>query len=167
MPYGEYLALGETMHYEYYDGELHMNPPSRRHVVIARRLTRLLEDAAPATCEVLPEFGWRMKAGYDFEPDIMVSERGAPGPDLLRVAPLLVVEVTSPSTKGDDWGRKMALYAEGGLLWYWVVEPDVDTLTVLHNDGGSFQVVRRMEGGTVTLSEPFAIELDTASIFAA
>lgn len=87
MPYGEYLAMGETMHYEYYDGELHMNPPSRRHVVIARRLTRLLEDAAPATCEVLPEFGWRMKAGYDFEPDVMVSERGAPGPDLLRVAP--------------------------------------------------------------------------------
>ena len=90
------------MHHEDDDGEPHLHPPSRRHVVIARRLTRLLEDAVPATCEVLPGFGWRMRVGSDFEPEIMVSERGAPGPDLLRVAPLLVVDVTSPSTKGDD-----------------------------------------------------------------
>lgn len=152
------------MHHEDDDGEPHLHPPSRCHVVIARRLTRLLEDAVPATCEVLPGFGWRMRVGSDFEPEIMVSERGAPGPDLLRVAPLLVVDVTSPSTKGDDWGRKTALHAEGGLLGYWIVEPDVDTLTALH-DGGSFQVVRRIDGGSVTLSAPFAVELDTAGIF--
>ena len=33
MSYGEDLALGETMHHEYDDGEPHLHPPSRRHVI--------------------------------------------------------------------------------------------------------------------------------------
>lgn len=166
MAYDEYLARGETMHHEYYDGVLTLNPPSKRHVVIARRLTRLLEDAAPPAYEVLPEYGWRLRPCYDFEPDIIVSERGAPGPDLLRVPPLLVVEVTSPSMRMTDTGRKAVLYAEGGLPWYWVLDPDNSTVTVLHNQDGRFERVQVIEAGTVTMDEPFTVTLDTGRIFA-
>ncbi len=58
MSYDAYLALGETKHHEYYDGLLYVNPPSRRHVLIARRLTRLFEDGCPEGYEVYPEWGW-------------------------------------------------------------------------------------------------------------
>ena len=45
MAFAEYLALGETHHDEYYDGLVSVNPPTGHHVRVARRLTRVLEDA--------------------------------------------------------------------------------------------------------------------------
>lgn len=167
MSWEDYQALGETTHTEYYDGLAVVNPPSRRHVVIARRLTRVLEDSVPTGFEVLPEFGWQPAPGTVFEPDVMVAATAAPGPDLLRVAPLLVVEVTSPSTRSEDLGRKLRAYADGGAPWYWVADPASDVLTVYRLDGGRFVAadsdspVARMH-----LSLPFAVELDLRAVFA-
>lgn len=61
MTYAAYRALGETKHHEYYDGMCVINPPSRRHAVVARRLTRVLEDACPTGYDVIPEWGWRVR----------------------------------------------------------------------------------------------------------
>lgn len=40
--YEQYLALGETKHHEYYDELCVVTPPPEGHVLVARRLTRLL-----------------------------------------------------------------------------------------------------------------------------
>ncbi|WP_460964734.1 Uma2 family endonuclease [Pedococcus soli] len=164
MSYAEFLAT-ETTHTEFFDGEATVNPPSRQHQRIIRRLARLLEDAAPEGYEVLSEAGWMMRPGFVFEPDIMVADKDAPGADLLRVAPLLVVEVASPSTKHVDLGRKTQLYAEGGLPWYWIVQPDNESITVLHNEDGRFVTVREYSRGVVTLDEPFVVTLDVEAVF--
>lgn len=164
MDYATFLAT-ETTHTEFYDGEATVNPPSRQHQRIMRRLARLLEDAAPDGYEVLSEAGWMMRPGFVFEPDIMVADKDAPGPDLLRVAPLLVVEVTSPSTRNVDLGRKMQLYADGGLPWYWIVEQDTHSITVLHNDGGLFKTVRDYSQGVVTFDVPFPVTVDFEAAF--
>lgn len=167
MSYGDYIALGETLHHEYFDGWCEVNPPSRRHVKVARRITRILEDAAPPHLEVLPEFGWHMAEGYDFEPDIMVAERGAPGPDLLRVAPLIIVEVVSPSTRSVDMGRKMELYASGGCPIYWVVDPENDLIQVYYNEAGRFvRGVTVHPWETAHFEMVFDFTLDGPAIFA-
>ncbi len=48
----------------------------------------------------------------------IISERGIEG------APTQVVEVLSPSTAHLDRGRKMKLYAEHGVPFYWIVDPE-------------------------------------------
>ena len=167
MCWQDYQALGETKHTEYYDGLAVVNPPSRRHVVIVRRLTRVLEDSVPAGYEVLPEFGWQPAPGTVFEPDVMVAATASPGADLLRVAPVLVVEVTSPSTRGEDLGRKLRAYADGGAPWYWVAEPATGVLTVYRLEGGRFVVEQSGgPGGRVRLPLPFAVDLDLGGVFA-
>lgn len=144
-----------------------MTPPSGRHVLIARRLTRVLEDSVPTGFEVLPEFGWRPVPGTVVEPDVMVAAAASPGADLLRVARVLVVEVTSPSTRSEDVGRKLRAYADGGAPWYWVADPTTGVLTVHRNEGGQF-VVEQSAGpdARVRLSLPFVFELDLRAVFA-
>lgn len=167
MSYAEYEALGETKHHEYYDGLSIVNPPSRRHVVMAFELGVLLRDRIPAGYQVLPEWGWQPADQVVFVPDIMVAAVDAPGPDLLRAAPLLVVEITSPSSRGFDLGRKMSAYADGGAEWYWVVDLQADTLTVHRNTGGAFTVVAvGTPARPLDLVEPIAISLDLAALFA-
>lgn len=166
MSYDHYLALGEVKHGEYLDGCLVMNPPTLRHVRVARRLSRLLEDAIPSGYEVLPEAGWRIEP-HTLEPDVAVAEAGAPGPDLLRVPPLLVVEVTSPSTRGDDRGRKRELYAAGGAGWYWIADPEADRLTVLRAELGAFvEVLDATAPARLRLDDPFHVTLDLGAVFA-
>lgn len=167
MSYEGYLALGETKHHEYYDGLTVVNPPSRRHVRVANRLNLLLSAALTRGYEVLPEWGWQPSEETVFEPDLMVAELDAPGTDLLRTAPLLVVEVTSRSTRGEDLGRKMQAYALGGAEWYWIVDPEADSLTIYRNRG--FRFVVELAGDAsqpIVLTEPFATTIDLASVFA-
>ena len=167
MSYAEYEALGETKHHEYYDGLSIVNPPSRRHVVVAYRLGFLLGGRIPAGYQVLPEWGWQPAVEAVFVPDIMVAAVDAPGPDLLRAAPLLVIEITSPSTRGQDLGRKLSAYAEGGAAWYWVADLQADTLTVYRNTDGEFTVLALgTTARPLDLVEPFAINLDLAALFA-
>ncbi|MDW8065900.1 MAG: Uma2 family endonuclease, partial [Anaerolineae bacterium] len=51
-------------------------------------------------------------------PEEMERARGVP----LTVRPALVVEVTSPATRGMDLGEKAAEYREAGIPEYWVVD---------------------------------------------
>ena len=83
---------------------------------------------------------------------------------MLRSAPLLVVEVLSRSTRGEDWGRKRELYAAAGLPWYWVADPEQEALTVLRNDDGQLAAVQTLRG-TQARTDPFPILLDLPSIF--
>lgn len=166
MSFEEYQALGETKHTAYYDQLVHVNQPTRRHVQIARRLTRLLEDAVPSEYEVLPEAGWAVAPQTIFVPDVMVARRDAPGPDLLHAAPLLVVEVSSRSTRNEDWGRKRELYAQAGAPWYWIVDPGADEITVLENTGGSFAQRNRFTSGVNRLGQPVSVVLNLGVIFA-
>jgi Uma2 family endonuclease len=167
MSFAEYQALGETKHHEYYDGLTIVNPPSKHHVQITKRLTRLLDASCPPRYEAFPEFGWQPVDSTMFEPDVVVAATDAPGQDALHAPPLLVVEVTSRSTRSEDLGRKMRAYAEGGAPWYWIADSGAATLTVYRNDGSQF--VPFAAGGAdrpLELSEPFPITLDLAALCA-
>ena len=166
MAYEDYLALGEAHHEEYYDGARWVNPPSRRHAQVVARLTRLLHDARPPGHDVLAEWGWQIAPRTVCEPDIMVFPSDAPGEDLLRAAPLLVVEVTSRSTRSEDQGRKRELYAQGGAAWYWLVDPDTQEVAIMRNEGGVLATARQLSDGAAhELHQPFRVTLDLGALF--
>ena len=71
-------------------------------------------------------------------------------PARLEGPPLLAIEVLSPSTRRIDLGSKRLAYEAAGLPAYWLVDPDVPSLTVLELDAG-----RYVERATVTGEEPF------------
>jgi Uma2 family endonuclease len=148
MRYEDYVALGETKHYEYYDGLCVVNPPSLRHVLATKRLARLLDDNCPPGFTSFPEAGWQIADRVMVEPDVMVAPIESAHGDAIREAPLLVVEIESPSTRDLDRGRKKELYAAGGAAWYWLVDNDArssscSAMTARHSSRCSASIAKR------------------------
>ncbi|MGH9063131.1 MAG: Uma2 family endonuclease [Acidimicrobiales bacterium] len=164
MSYEEFLSLGETKHHEYYEGLCVVNPPTRRHSRAVKQLERILDPACPHTHEVLIGWGWETAPREQFEPDLMVSDRSSPDNVILRAPPpMLVVEVSSPSTRSDDWGGKRAAYAHAGAGWYWIVDLDLPEVVVLRSSGDSFvEAARLRQRGTTP--GPLVVELDPSAL---
>lgn len=163
MGYGEYLALGETKHHEYYDGLCVVNPPSRTHSRTQAQVVDLIRPHCPPTHEVLTGWGWHVGPELDFEPDIMVTDRSSPDDDVLRdPPPPLVVEISSPSTRDIDLGKKRRAYAAGGASWYWIVDLVRHETVVFENIDGSFAEVQRITTPAVAAG-PFPVLIDPRS----
>ena len=164
MSFEEFLALGETMHHEYYDGLCIVNPPDRRHVRIVKHLERGLDEVCPADHEVLVGWCWAPVEGEMFQPDVMVVARDAVDSDVLRdPPPKLVIEVTSRSTRIDDRQRKLQGYANHGAEWYWIVDILVPEVVALENRSGAFEQVARLEA-TGSTPGPVQVVLDPARL---
>jgi len=137
--YAEFARLptsGSTR-YEVIDGELVVTPaPGLRHQRVVTHLVSLLHRFAQEgrLGEVfVGPFDVLSAEGDYMEPDIvfvaregahLLSDRGVEGP------PVLVIEVTSPSTAGRDRGIKLERYRLFGVEEYWVVDPEERTVEV-------------------------------------
>lgn len=166
MAYRDYLALGDTKHHEYYDGLCVVNPPSRSHSRALANLADLTRPRCPETHEVLTGWGWHIGPELDYEPDIMVTDRSSPDDDVLRhPPPLLVVEISSPSTRDIDAGPKRRDYAAGGAEWYWIIDLQRHEAAVLQNVGGGFLEVQRFTT-PATAAGPFPLLLDPPILMA-
>ena len=160
MAYEDYVALGEAKHHEYYDGLCVVNPPSRSHSRTQVHLVDLIRPHCPDSHEVLTGWGWHIPPEGNYEPDIMVTDRSSPDDDVLRLPPpLLVVEISSPSTRDVDWGKKRRSYAAGGAAWYWIVDIRTREAVILENAEAEFVEVQRIITPTVA-SGPFPVLID-------
>lgn len=63
-------------------------------------------------------------------------------------APVLVVEVLSPSTRREDSIRKAAEYLEAGISLYWMVDREQRTLTVLGAGAEEWDVLLELDDAT-------------------
>jgi Uma2 family endonuclease len=164
MAWSDYVAIGEAKYTEYYDGLCVVNPPNRRHALAQIALQHALEEVCPAGFVVYPSWGWHIEDGTEFVPDLMVAPLDAPGDDQLRVPPLLVAEIGSPSTRDVDRGRKRELYGAAGLPWYWLVDLDSPLVAVMRNEAGTLVEAQRIgAGGAVTVG-PVEVFVDPASL---
>jgi Uma2 family endonuclease len=164
MAYDAYLALGETKHREYFDGLCVVNPPTRTHSRIQALLVAGIRQHCPDTHEVLTGWGWHLAPELDFEPDIMVTDRSSPDDDVLRdPPPLLVVEISSPSTRDIDFGKKRRAYAAGGSSWYWIIDLLRREAVIFENVDGNFAEVQRITTPTVAAG-PFPVPIDPIEI---
>jgi Uma2 family endonuclease len=105
-----------------------MSPsPKRKHQGIGGKIyshIRNAMDQAPDTCgncEVVYELDWIVSDTTVLRPDIAVicDEAG----DFISHAPVLLVEILSPSTALKDRHVKYEMYQEQGVRYYIIVDP--------------------------------------------
>lgn len=158
--------------YELYDGALVVTPsPIPLHQRVSANLFRALDGAAPPALEVLTApLDWRISRTRQFQPDLLVVSRRAPGALGPRVieTPLLAVEILSPSTRLLDLGAKRRAYADAGLRHYWIVDPDADapSITVLRlSPAGEYDVAAAGQGDEpVAVADPFTVSVVPADL---
>ena len=102
-------------------------------------------------------------------PDLSMFLPGTPMPpraaSLLRCPPTIAVEVLSPrpSDIRRDRIEKMQDYAQFGVTWYWLVDPNVHLVEIyrLHPDGANVRVLGATTGRVaVPGCEGLALDLD-------
>lgn len=151
----------ESLRWELLCGELVVTPaPSMGHQTVVGQLLRLLQDACPAGL-------WAWAAPLDveldnrtvLEPDVLVANPADfDDGQVLRVAPLLAVEVLSPSTRRRDLVTKPELLARAGCPAYWVVDPDEPSVTVWALGADGYHQVAQAQGDDVLrLDTPLAL----------
>jgi Uma2 family endonuclease len=159
LEYSDYAAIPDDgKRYEVLEGSLFVCPaPSPFHQRVSKRLQRQLEayfeDGAMG--EVFNAPIDLILSRHDIvQPDILVvaradqiSKRGIEG------APLLAVEVLSPSTRDHDRTRKSRRYAALGLVHYWIVDPEAHRIECYRAGAWKYDLVAEAEG-PATLRHP-------------
>lgn len=114
--------------YELVDGELLVSPaPGWPHQGVVLALGRLLDDACLSTVRVLiAPFAVRVDRHNELQPDVLVARYDDLTSANLPTAPLLAVEVISPTSRLTDANLKRAAYARMGVPSFWLVDPDKD-----------------------------------------
>lgn len=105
--------------------------------------------------------------GIGCRPDLVGWRRARsprlPAPDargLVTEIPDWICEVLSPSTRQTDWGAKRLAYHQAGVPFYWLLDPDNETLTVLRHAEEGYLVVLVAGRDDVVRAPPFdAVEL--------
>ena len=163
MDRNEFYRLSEAEDFprksEWYDGLCVVTGPSLPHGLAAVELICLLNPLVSNDHYLLSEVGWDAPSGH-FIPDMVVCRVDAPAGRWLESAPMLVVEVLSPSTRRGDLTRKRELYAAEGVAWYWVVDPDAPSVLVFERQAGELVEVQRIGPGDVAETVgPYALRL--------
>lgn len=157
----------DGLRHELIDGAFVMTPaPGLPHQTMAFAIARTLHAATRGTGlkVVLAPFDVILGTNV-VEPDILVAPSSAFSERDLKTAPLLVVEVRSPSTARIDEVRKRSLYEEAGVAHYWLADPAAPSVTVLHLVAGHYeQALIAHAGQTVALTAPFPISFDVSGL---
>ena len=69
-------------------------------------------------------------------------------------APDLLIEILSPSKRGDDPLTKRALYARAGVRDYWIIDPASRAVEMLAIDRDAVHMVQRASGEDAVVSSP-------------
>ncbi|HVM26157.1 MAG TPA: Uma2 family endonuclease [Mycobacteriales bacterium] len=149
--------------YEVIAGVVLVSPPDR--FAHADRVAGVLSALRPAATSGLSVVGPSYAVYYDPSspgdfvlPDVVVARTDDCGDDGIRVAPLLVVEVLSRSTRRRDWGDKLDIYAGLGVPHYWLVDPERHTATVLRLGPSGYEEAVTAVGDLV-VEDPFAVRV--------
>lgn len=144
--WAEFLGLPERpeggQRYELQDGEVVVVPPARPlHIKLQKRLERLLETVAGDHGVVTIEFPYRPVPNLQYWfADVAYIPRAdweALPPDEYPIyAPLLIVEVLSPSNTPIKVNRQRIVALSSGTEEFWVVDAEKRTVQIT-DFGGS------------------------------
>lgn len=174
LSYRDYAALPDDgRRYELHEGQLSVTPaPGTRHQMISGNLFVLLHQhvragnrgrvvSAPVDCILSDSTVVQPDIAYlAADSRTPMSERAIEGP------PTLAIEVLSPSTDRIDRGRKMRLYANHGVPYYWVVDGEVRVIDAFRLACGSYAPAARLQGTAAAALPPFTdLRLDPALVW--
>jgi Uma2 family endonuclease len=153
--------------YELIDGMLVMTPaPVRIHQRVVAGIYRLLFAAAPPELEVLfAPFDVVLSDDTIIQPDVLVARRDDFTQRDLPKAPLLAVEVLSPSTRRYDLMLKFSRLEAAGCPSYWVIDPDTPELIAWELRDGAYAQVAKATGDEVArLTLPYEVSVVPADL---
>jgi Uma2 family endonuclease len=160
----QFEQLGEDpagVRLELVDGEISVSPsPNPRHSMIVLELAAILKayirqnDSGILLADVDTVFG-----AYDVRrPDLLFFSKPHAHfvtDKKLLALPDLAIEVTSPSSGTVDRHDKFTQYAAGGVSFYWIVDPDDQTLEVFELVNGAYQLQTRGTATENVQAKPF------------
>jgi len=168
--YADYARLPDDGNrYEVIDGELLVTPsPSPLHQRASVRLTGLLDAYVErhGLGVVIHEVDLLFQTGQFLRPDILVvptASRAGITNRGIETAPLLVVEILSPTSSSIDLVKKPARYGDFGIPEYWVLDPEERCAWVWRFAAGPTEperVERRLEWRPADASERLVIDLE-------
>ncbi len=138
---------------ELWDGELIMSPsPSFFHQEVVDRFHDSLKawvrqhhlgKTAVAPLDMV------LATSRATQPDVLfvTTERLGIIKDRLRGAADLVAEVISPESRRRDRIDKRDLYEQHGVKEYWLIDPEAETVEVLHLESGAYKLIGRWRPG--------------------
>jgi len=153
--------------YELIDGALVVTPaPSVGHQRVLAGLHLLLARTCPPGLELLfAPLDVALADDTVMQPDLLVARREDFTSRALPTAPLLAVEILSPSTRRIDLTLKRSRYEAAGTASYWVVDPDDLTLTAWDLAEGRYVEVAHVAGDEEwTASSPFPVTVVPARL---
>ncbi|MEJ7833334.1 MAG: Uma2 family endonuclease [Nocardioides sp.] len=148
--------------YELIDGALIVTPsPVTRHQVAVGELHLLLRLACPDSLRVLmAPLDVTISSNTVMQPDLLVAPRDSFLVEGLAGAPLLAVEVLSPSTRHIDLGLKRSRYEAAGCASYWVLDAAAPSIVAWElEDGAYVEVGRAVADEALVVARPFALTL--------
>jgi len=148
--------------YELIDGALIVTPsPSAMHQIVVVELIALLHKHCPSDLQVfVAPFDVVLADDTVMQPDVLVARRLDLTERDLPTAPVLSVEVLSPSTRRIDLTLKRSRLEAAGCAHYWVVDPMEPSLTAWQLQGGAYAEVARVVGeDAYTAKQPFPVTL--------
>lgn len=177
--YSDVQALDGQRRIELYDGEIvEMPSPSLKHQRIIRRLMFMLElwlsehltgilYISPADLYVseskcyIPDLMFFRRERYDTER--IEREDGV----CVIAPPDLTVEILSSSTSRNDRILKSNIYTEFGVMNYWIIDPDEETLEAFALDRGRYAIEAALEGSDAFKPALFpGLKIPLAKLFA-
>ena len=174
LPYGRALtradleAMPDDGHrYELIDGVLIVSPAPRiRHHRVAGRLYKALDQARSDDLEVFfAPVDVVLAEDTVIQPDLLVAPIAAFTDRDLPAAPLLAVEVLSPSTRGVDLLLKKERLQRAGCAHYWVVDPAEPSVLAWSLVDGVYREVAAASGaGVFEVAEPFPVRFTPSSL---
>ena len=169
----EYLgweAEQEGKH-EYLAGNIFSMPgASDRHVTIVGNLFTVIRDHLRGTSRRV--YASQMKLRVEavdawFYPDVMVTCDPADHQrDMDKTAPVLIIEVLSPSTEAFDRGKKFAAYRTiPSLSEYVLIDPDSGRLELYRRNTENQWVLHSLEGDAPLELASIQLTLDRSTLF--
>jgi Uma2 family endonuclease len=139
----------DEFRYELDDGVLIVSPaPSNLHQLAVTQLAVILSTACPPGLVVLAGPGVNISRHQHRVPDVAVVRADSMATVFQERPPMLAVEVASPRTRLYDRNRKKDVYAQFGILSYWIVDPGPGRpeLTVFELQDGKYEQVAHVAG---------------------
>ena len=155
--------------YELIDGALVVTPsPKLPHQRGVGRLYSLLAAACPEHLEVfVAPLDITIDAQTVVQPDVLVARVDQLSDRDVMGAPVLAVEVLSPSTQVVDRNLKLDRYERAETPAYWLLDPERRRLQAYEHDGTRFRLVADVCGDEDwTATVPFTVTITPGDLFA-
>lgn len=158
LDYEDYAKLPDDgKRYELLEGDLLVTPaPNPLHQRVSKRLQRQLEayfeeramgEVFAAPIDVI------LTSRDVFQPDLVIARPDQISARGIEGAPLLLVEIISPTTQDRDRVMKANRYAHLHVPHFWLVEPDLPRIECYRLQASTYELVIQAQG-SASLAHP-------------